>query len=533
VNTPRALYHMARADFLERVRRYSFLVMLGMVVWLGYAAATGILVLSVPPNYVGVINSPWVGALMTVTVGLFLGWFGFYLVKGSVARDYETGVGQILATTPLSRRLYALGKWLSNFSVLGIMILILMIAGIAMNLLVGKAPLDWWVLISPLLFIALPLMALVAALAVLFETIGWLRGGFGNVVYWFMFLLVISAGMELQPYQPLFDFTGMRLVADGIQQAAKAAYPGIEGGFSFQGVQDITDPQPFRYGGIQWTADVVLPRLFLVLIAIGLALLASALFDRFNSSKASPGVRARLSASAPQAAVAEVVSLPPARLTPLDSARRFSFRALYIAELKMLLKGHRWWWYVASLGLVAAQLAANRETTPILLAIAWFWMILPLSGLGNREAVHNTREIVFSAPRPTLNQLPALWLAAVTVVAATGSGAFLRYLFAGDTPHLLAWLGGVLFIPALASALGALTLSRKPFEVVYVTWMYIVLQPVAALDFVGEDPGSPWQFYALLAIGLFALTAFIRQWQLKEGSILRRNLSFFSSRMRS
>jgi hypothetical protein len=79
VNTPRALYHMARADFLERVRRYSFLVMLGMVVWLGYAAATGILVLSVPPNYVGVINSPWVGALMTVTVGLFLGWF-FLLV---------------------------------------------------------------------------------------------------------------------------------------------------------------------------------------------------------------------------------------------------------------------------------------------------------------------------------------------------------------------------------------------------------------------------------------------------------------------
>ena len=35
------IYHIARADFLERLRRYSFLVMLGAVVFLGYQAATG------------------------------------------------------------------------------------------------------------------------------------------------------------------------------------------------------------------------------------------------------------------------------------------------------------------------------------------------------------------------------------------------------------------------------------------------------------------------------------------------------------
>ena len=37
----RAVYHIARADFLERVRRYSFLVTLLFAVYLGYAAATG------------------------------------------------------------------------------------------------------------------------------------------------------------------------------------------------------------------------------------------------------------------------------------------------------------------------------------------------------------------------------------------------------------------------------------------------------------------------------------------------------------
>ena len=76
---------------------------------------------------------------MTMTVTLFLGWIGFYLVKGSVARDYETGVGQIMASTPLTRPLYALGKWLSNFAILSLMIFILMAAGVLMNLLKGTA----------------------------------------------------------------------------------------------------------------------------------------------------------------------------------------------------------------------------------------------------------------------------------------------------------------------------------------------------------------------------------------------------------
>ena len=37
----RAIFHIARGDFLERVRRYSFLVTLLFAVYLGYAAATG------------------------------------------------------------------------------------------------------------------------------------------------------------------------------------------------------------------------------------------------------------------------------------------------------------------------------------------------------------------------------------------------------------------------------------------------------------------------------------------------------------
>jgi hypothetical protein len=515
VKTLRVLYHMARADFLERTRRYSFLIMLGLVVWLGYLSASGTLALSVPPNYVGEINSPWIGALMTVTVSMFLGWFGFYLVKGSVSRDYETGVGQIMATTPLSRPLYALGKWLSNFAVLGIMILILMVAGILMNLLVGTSGLDLWALVSPLLFIALPCLALVAAVAVLFETISWLRGGFGNIVYFFLFMILLVPNIESDAYQPLLDYAGFRLLGDSIAHAAKIAYPESEGGFNFTIRSNIINPQTFLYDGIAWTVEVILPRFLLLLIAVGIVMLAAAFFDRFNPSRVLPAKKKSGNGSAPELGVSEAVPVPQVHLTPLVGTRtRFRFDALFIAELKLLLKGHRWWWYVVALGLMIAQLTTDLETSRMLLAVAWLWPILLLSGLGSREAIHNTREIVFSAPRPVRNQLPAAWLAAFTIIALLGAGAFLRFIFAGEMTSLLAWMAGALFIPSLALALGVLTGSSKAFEVIYVVWMYIILNRVPPLDFVGVTPASPWPVYALLALALLALAAFARQRQL-------------------
>ncbi len=333
MNTFRTVCFMAWADFLERVRRYSFLIMLGMVVWLGYFIATGGQVMSVPPNYVGETNSAWVGALMTITVALFLGLFGFYLVKGSVSRDYETGVGQIIATTPLSRSQYALGKWLSNFAVLSVMILIMIAAGIAMNLLVSKASLELWKLISPLLFIGLPWMALVAALAVLFEMIGWLRGGLGNIAYFFLFTVLIAPAIAKQT-PPLLDFTGISLIGNRILQAASLAYPTIEGGFSFNLASSISAPQRFLYNGIDWTASILLQRFFFLIVAVVLVSLASVFFDRFNSSMSGKKGKMHNKTSSQQSELhLDNIEIAPSRqviLTPLQNNRRSRIGGIYM-----------------------------------------------------------------------------------------------------------------------------------------------------------------------------------------------------------
>ena len=240
MKTLRILYHMARADFLERTRRYSFLLMLALVMWIGYLSASGQFRIRVPPDHTGIINSAWVGATMTVTVSFLLGWVGFYIVKGSVSRDYTTGVGQIMATTPLSRPLYMLGKWLSNFAVLGIAVLILMLEGLIMNLVFGSEGLNLWALAAPLLVISLPCMGLIAAFAVLFRVCFLAAGGLGNIIYFFAFLFALvsssalsivgTPGFKINPYS---DFTGWQIIGDSVSHAAQAAYPDVTGGFAF------------------------------------------------------------------------------------------------------------------------------------------------------------------------------------------------------------------------------------------------------------------------------------------------------------
>jgi len=462
-----------------------------------------------------------VGTTMALTTSFLLGLVGFYIVKGSVARDYATGVGQIMATTPMSRRLYMLGKWLSNYAVLGITVLILALAGIGMNLWFASGGLDIVALVAPLILIALPWLGLVAAMAVLFESVAWLRGGVGNIVYAVLFMILISAtilptaagpaGFTVNPY---LDIAGLQIVSDSVTRSAQAVYPDAMT-FSFGSGYVVANPEFFTYNGVQWTTGILVSRLVILLVAVGLVMLAGVLFDRFDPARLRP-VKRRAAAPEPAPApAAEPIPVPSTQLTPLSGAgTRFRFRALLSAELKLLIKGQRWWWYVVAAGLVVAQLVSPSDAVLYSLIAAWVWPTLILSGLGCRENQFDTRQIVFSAPRP-MSQLPAGWISAVLVIAFLGSGALVRLLLTGDPVAVLGWLTAIVFIPSLALALGTLTGSGKAFEALYVLWMYGLTQKAAAIDFAGLVPGSPYYLYLPVAIGLLAIAALARRRQLQ------------------
>lgn len=536
----RIIYHLARADFLERVRRYSFLVVLGLVVLLGYQTAVGNVRLQLG-QYRGEFNSAWIAGMISIIATFFLGWFGFYVVKGSVARDRETGVGQIMATTPMSRPFYMLGKWISNFIVLMTMIVILLIFGFVIQLINAESTqVDLWTYISPFIFIVMPLMAVVAAVAVLFEAIPFLSGGFGNVVYFFAFVMIIPLTMESKIVEtnPAVEPLGMALLKTDMSHEVLRVFPDYDGSFMLGGLETPIIGT-FTWHGIDWTSPVIVTRLAYIVLAILLALLAALFFDRFDPSRAKPRqTRMRgngslsmsepsdrahtvpMAASLREDKPASVSHAEPAvSLTPLDrAANRFSFLIVLIAELKLLVKGQRWWWYVGAAGLIIASLVNPIELTrQYILPLAWIWPVLLLSPLGNREARDNVQQLAFSSAAPLMRQLPAQWIAGFILTIIMGSGAALKFIVNGDSVSLLAFFSGALFINSLALALGVWSGTSKPYEIVYVSLWYLgPLNKVPGLDFIGAQTDGRPEFFIPFSIALIAFAFLGRARQLRN-----------------
>lgn len=509
----RVLYHLMRADFLERVRRYSFLLTLGFAVYLGYVVSVGELKLWIDESR-GIYNSPWVGVVMAMVINTFLSLAGFYVVKGSVERDERTGVGQILATTRMSKPLYTLGKAASNLAVLMAMMAVLTGMAFVAQLVAGEdTRLQAGKLLAPILVFCLPVLAVVAAFAVLFETVPKLRSGFGNVVWFFVWMGLLSmAFLKGGPW----DLLGMKVVSNDLYRQTALRYGEVDHSFVLGGMADERGARIFRWEGMEWTPEVLLSRLIWIAAAVGLAFLAALLFDRFDPSRGQGRTRPRKpGASEPAPDLAVPAPVPTVHLQPLPAgARRFSFLALLRAELRLLLQGQRWWWYLVAAGLTIASLFSPLDAVRKgLLPVAWIWPLLLWSALGTREARHGTDGLVFSVAHPLSRQLPATWFSGFLLALATGGAAGLRLALAGDWAGAGAWAVGALFIPTMALALGVWSGGGKLFEILYlVLWYLGPMQRVRPLDYLGAIPeavksGVPVAYLA--ATGLLMLVAVV------------------------
>lgn len=526
---PRVLYQIARADFLERVRRYSFLVTLAFTLYAAFEANRGNIVANVG-HYRGVYNSAWLGMLLSLTASFLISVIGFYIIKNTVERDRRTGVGQILAATPMSRLTYLAGKALSNLAVVGVIAAILLCAAFAMQLWRAEsAGVDPWKLAAPFLILTLPALAFLSALAVLFECVPGLSGGFGNVFYFFFWTALLAVG--IQSHAGPIDLIGIGFVEGSVKQGA-GQLPGYTGGFSFQiGPHGGESFDTFVWNGFQWTGSVIAARLAWFLFAFLLLLLAAAFFNRFDPSR---GVFRRFAAfrrtpaaetegdGAEAEPEADRVTRSVTHLRPLAVAPAGSrFPAVLVAELRLMLKGRSRWWLLVALGLLIGSFAAPAgEPRGKVLAFAWFWPVLIWSAMGAREAQHATGPLIFSSARAVARQLPAVWLAGTLLALVTSAGTGLRFLAAADWVHVFAWLCGAMFIPALALALGVWSGTSKLFEGLYTAFWYAgPLQPTPALDFMGASPHLSVRvpiFYLAATIALLAAAAAGRRRQIRS-----------------
>ncbi|MDG4789445.1 hypothetical protein O7626_26570 [Micromonospora sp. WMMD1102] len=559
---------IAVADFRERVRRPAYAMVLATAVGLGYLAVPAVdgrwVVFNMGDEYRGVYNSAYVGTVTALAGALWLAFAGFYVVRGAVVRDERTRVGELLAATPLSRPGYLLGKFLSNLLVLGSMLGVLAGTAVLMQLARGEdRAVDPVALLLPFGLLALPVLAVTAAAAVLFETVRPLRTGFGNVV-WF-FLAMIGMILAQDPDAPLGGL-GVQQVAGSIRARLVDAGLGPGGEFSL-GLMYLDAPlRTIEWSGFVPDAAFVGQRLLLGLIAVGMAVLPALWFGRFDPARAGrrrpavpPGAgpslpvaagpgpagvgwdapaRPRFAEAAPSwirggrrqpgppqpgRAADSTTRVRPGGLPAVDGLGGLpavdGLGRLLGAELRVLRRaGSRWWWLGVLLLALAGGLAPLPAVSTVVLPLAWIWPVLLWSRLGTRSHEYGLAGLLGAYPALRRRML-AEWLAGVTLAGLTGLVPMLRMLLAVDAPGLAAWGAGALFVPSLAYAAGILTRTERIFQVGYLAIWYLTLNGVAAFDVMGAvrvdgRPAGPVPLLvagcALALLGLALLVGTLR-----------------------
>jgi hypothetical protein len=517
--TVRPLLALAVADFRERVRRPAFAMTLIATMVFGYLAApparAGYALMQMD-EFRGLYDSGYIGTVLSLMTGFWLAFAGFYVVKNTVSRDEATGVGQILAATPLRSAMYMFGKFLSNFLVLAAMTGVVAMMAVVMVLIRNEVSgIDLVQLWLPFLLFPLPMMAAVSGAALLFETVPGLRGGLGNVLWAFGSFVLFVASQVLLRFAPGsgVDPLGLATVSNAMRGNLLAQHPHAEDPVLVIGLVTRNEP-PERFtwsSGLDVDAGLLLQRGSLILLGVVLAMLPALWFSRFD--RTSHGRPRPTAAPAPHtdAAVPALSAAPGPQTVAVRSltAPRFGrpFVRLLVGELRVLLSRTPRWWQFGALALIGAgALVPVDVATTVLLAIAWLWPVLIWSRLGTQQYEHNVHPLVAAAPALG-RRLLAEWLAAVLLTAVVGVGPLVRMAVFGDRAGVAIWVAGAAFIPTLALALGTLSRNARTFQATYVLLWLLVITGERTVDFMGavRVGGEPVGPTPAVVIGVSAL----------------------------
>ncbi|MET0267062.1 MAG: hypothetical protein ABW202_15785 [Duganella sp.] len=482
----RRFLSIVHADLLARVRTPRFWLAIGAVAmaawWCFPSKGSSYMILGLNGQYRGQYSSAWIGMVLAMT-SIWLSLIGFYLVRGTLARDIDTRVWQLLVATPMRRHTYLLAKWCSHLAVLAL------VAGA--GLAVGAAS-QWWrgedtridliELLKPVLLLQLPGLALTAMFALWFDLAPWLRRTAGSVLYFLLWLAMLAAtaqNLRSADAAPQPGLLGDPFGVAVFHQAVRAgAAPQIEEalrpGFCLGCGTSNTAVRTFDWSHWEVAPQALPGRLFwLLLAALGVAACAP-LLDRAAARSSS--------ASGKQDDGGSGLVWLSVLLRPLQ---RSVFGTLLASELQLTLRQRKLWWWLAVLGAAVMQLAGTVEAACFAALAAWLLCLDIHAHAALRESASGTAPVVFSAARAGGRILGARAAMLVLLGVVLTLPALLR--FALTAPLMAAALLAIaISLAAWALALGTATRSALPFEVLACVLAYLSINGAPLLH-AGAD----------------------------------------------
>ena len=480
-----AFYRIIISDYKQRTRSYAFLITLAISLYFAYAflpAANAAYTTVRIGNYIGIQNSAWIGYVTAMMTSVFLAMIGFYLVNSGIKKDVDTGVGEIVATTPISNFNYLLAKAGSNFLVLLSITGCVFAMSIALFFIRSAGyPFQLTQFILPYLLITIPTICFVAALAVAGEVFLYRYTILMNISYFFFFC---AMGSLQATHATSFDLFGNSSVTRAMQQTVSQhdhdPNLALSMGFNFS---DKKGFHAFVFDGLNWTVTGILSRMLWISLALLVIVISSNFFHRFdikqkNKIKKKPKLAEIITHQQPIHDI-KLSELPP--ITPA-----YGIVPFIKTELLMLFrKGPRWLWIINIGGMIALILAPLAVAHQMILPCLWFLQVARWSDLATKEKTNQIHYFTYASYKPLTRLLPAQIIAGVIIALGLASPLLIRYLLVMQFLPLLTIIAGGIFIVLFAVAIGILSGGKKLFEILFFLVTYLNIEKAPFTDYYG------------------------------------------------
>lgn len=418
--------------------------------------------------------------------GIFFGLGGFYLVRGRIGEDLRAGIGNVIAATPVGNASFIFSRWLGGMAYLGMLALAFMLTTMLLHAVRGDGPIELLVYLQTYLILMLPMLSVTVGMAILFDSVAWLMGKRGDVLYFFLWTaqMGLMAGLENTTGATpllLLDFGSVATSIVALRDVLHTDHLSLGMGDFKAALAPVTLP------AWMWSTELVMLRAGSGLLSLLPLLLAQRVFHRYSPD------RVRVKHAQKRRSPLELANT---LLRPLNRLVQPLYRVAadlpgvagqVVADVALTLSSAPAALAVL-VGVTLAALAAPYAATgPLVMGAVVFWGIL-VSGLATRDFEADLEgmsgAVSGGAARRYLRQYGATVLLGVMFTGV----ACLRWAL-HEPVRALALAGGILGLSACASLFGRMSRTARTFLALFLFAMYVSANVgnVAMIDLVGAN----------------------------------------------
>lgn len=461
------IYQVLKADFLERTRRFSFLAICAITMFLTFLSVPNIKAPFVsiclePDIFRQGSNSSWISITIALCGGILFPMIGLSFVKNNISMDRNTGLLSIMPSGNMSKANYVIGKYLSSLFLLTVMWGLTVIgAAIMLPVQFPNQPLSFYDFISPFIG-TYPGIVFASALAVFLESVSVISRKISNAagvtVLFVMFLINYSTSDYNYPLLRIFDYSNYRWNMESVNSSVvpiigrEVQETGIlvPGGMfaDSRGVQELF------FHGMKWSSQYFADKILLVLFCLVLVAMAIIFLDQTEQRR---------------------------KITFKKSQKKiYSARAYYtntfVTDFKMLYSGLPKLWYILIVGLwIISIFAPLKYVQGYLWIVMLVFCVVVFSQIGCREYEHNLAEYFMTIKSAPVKSLFYSCTGGMITSLVLSAPIIIKCLIIQNYAGSLGYIAFSLFIPALACFSGEYTKSKRAFETVYLLICFLLI----------------------------------------------------------